>query len=179
MSGHVFVDETKARDYLLVAVALGSADLRTARAEIRSLTMPGQARLHMHRESDSRRRKILAAISRLPVEATIFRAVDADRPRRKEAERRRACLQELVTGAIRDARTTICLEHDDSMIQVDRRVLIAVTKAHRSEDALLYRHDRAASEPLLALPDAIAWAWARGGEWRPRCEEMVTKVVDV
>lgn len=121
MSGHVFVDETKARDYLLVAVAIENVDLKSARSTIRSL---------------------------------------------------------LVTGAIRDARTSICLEHDDSMIQVDRSVLIAVTKAHRAENNLQYRHDRAASEPLLALPDAVAWAWARGGEWRPRCEGMVTKVID-
>lgn len=178
MSGHVFVDETKARDYLLVAVAIENVDLKSARSTIRSLTMPGQARLHMHSESDARRRKILTEISKLPIEATIFRAVGADRPRRREADRRKACLKELVTGAIRDARTSICLEHDDSMIQVDRSVLIAVTKAHRAENDLQYRHDRAASEPLLALPDAIAWAWARGGEWRPRCEGMVTKVID-
>jgi hypothetical protein len=178
LSGHVFVDETKARDYLLVAVAIESIDLKSARSTIRSLTMPGQARLHMHRESDSRRRKILTEISRLPIEATIFRAGGADRPRRREADRRKACLEELVTGAIRDARTSICLEHDDTMIQVDRSVLIAVTKAHRAENALQYRHDRAASEPLLALPDAVAWAWARGGEWRPRCDDMVTKVID-
>lgn len=121
MSGHVFVDETKAREYLLVAVAIENVDLKSARSTIRSL---------------------------------------------------------LVTGAIRDARTSICLEHDDSMIQVDRSVLIAVIKAHRAENNLQYRHDRAASEPLLALPDAVAWAWARGGEWRPRCEGMVTKVID-
>ncbi|WP_369371554.1 hypothetical protein AB1046_22755 [Promicromonospora sp. Populi] len=178
MSGHVFVDETKARDYLLVAVAIDSADLKAARSTIRSLTMPGQARLHMHRESDSRRRKILAAIAKLPVEATIFRAGGADRPRRKEADRRKSCLEELVAGALRDAQTSICIEHDDSMIQMDRSVLVAVTKAHHAENTLRYRHDRAASEPLLALPDAVAWAWARGGEWRPRCDELVTKVID-
>ncbi|MFC8943637.1 hypothetical protein ACFT1B_36735, partial [Streptomyces griseoincarnatus] len=67
----MFVDETKARDYLLVAVAIESADLKAARSTIRLLTMPGQARLHMHRESDSRRRKILTEISKLPIEATI------------------------------------------------------------------------------------------------------------
>jgi hypothetical protein len=171
----VYVDETKARDYLLVAVAMEGKDLKEARSVIRSLTMPGQARLHMHREKDSRRRKILAAICRLPIEATVFRA---DRSWRKEAERRKACLEVLVANAIQDARTSICIEHDDSMIQVDRRVLIAVTKAHRADDSLRYRHDRAASEPLLALPDAIAWAWARGGEWRPRCEDVVMKVID-
>jgi hypothetical protein len=171
----VYVDETKARDYLLVAVAVEGKDLKEARSVIRSLTMPGQARLHMHREKDSRRRKILSAICRLPIEATVFRA---DRSRRKETERRKACLEELVTNAIQDARTSICIEHDDSMVQVDRSILIAVTKAHRAENPLQYRHDRAASEPLLALPDAIAWAWARGGEWRPRCDDVVTKVID-
>ena len=43
---------------------------------------------------------------------------------------------------------------------------------------LQYRHERAAQEPLLAIPDAIGWAWARGAGWR-RARALVSDVVDV
>jgi hypothetical protein len=35
-------------------------------------------------------------------------------------------------------------------------------------DTLRYEHRRAAAEQLLTLPDAIAWCWAKGGDWRRR-----------
>lgn len=44
------------------------------------------------------------------------------------------------------------------------------------QDDHVYRHHRAHEEPLLALPDAIAWSWHRGGQWRKRVEPLVTAV---
>ena len=44
---------------------------------------------------------------------------------------------------------------------------------------LQYRHERAAQEPLLAIPDAIGWACARGAEWRRRARALVSDVIDV
>jgi hypothetical protein len=35
---------------------------------------------------------------------------------------------------------------------------------------------RAYEESLLAIPDAIAWSWAKGGHWRARVSEIVTDV---
>jgi hypothetical protein len=32
---------------------------------------------------------------------------------------------------------------------------------------------------LLAIPDAIAWCWAKGGDWRRRIESVVTDVREV
>jgi hypothetical protein len=34
-------------------------------------------------------------------------------------------------------------------------------------------------EPLLAIPDGIGWAWARGGDFRRRAQPMVVDVIDV
>jgi len=36
-----------------------------------------------------------------------------------------------------------------------------------------------AQEPLLAIPDAIGWAWARGADWRRRARALVSDVIDV
>lgn len=54
MPDHVFVDESKKRDYLLVAAALPEAALADARRALRALLRPGQRRLHMVKESPSR-----------------------------------------------------------------------------------------------------------------------------
>jgi hypothetical protein len=44
---------------------------------------------------------------------------------------------------------------------------------------MTYRHATAHEEPLLWLPDAIAWAVGRGGDWRRRAEPLLEKVVDL
>jgi hypothetical protein len=38
---------------------------------------------------------------------------------------------------------------------------------------------RVHEEPLLWVPDAIAWAVGRGGDWRRRAEPLLDKVVDL
>lgn len=58
MSGHVFVDETKRRGYLLVAAVVVPADPDPVRKAMRALVLPGQRRLHMKDENDQRRRSI-------------------------------------------------------------------------------------------------------------------------
>jgi hypothetical protein len=34
-------------------------------------------------------------------------------------------------------------------------------------------------DETLAIPDAVAWAWAQGGEWRRRASESVSDVIDL
>jgi hypothetical protein len=47
VTGHVFVAESKQRNYLLVAAVVMPGDLAGARRALRALVMPGQRRLHM------------------------------------------------------------------------------------------------------------------------------------
>lgn len=42
MGGHLYVDESKRRHYVLVACAVVQTDLSSARAHIRELHLPGQ-----------------------------------------------------------------------------------------------------------------------------------------
>jgi hypothetical protein len=35
-----------------------------------------------------------------------------------------------------------------------------------------YDHQPSASEPLLWIPDAVAWAWGRGGHWQTRVKDL-------
>ncbi len=176
MSGHVFVDETKHRGYLIVAAVVVPADLDPVRSVLGGLLMPGQQRLHMKDERDSRKRTIAAAIADTDIQATVY---DAGSRRRNERERRAACLRAVVEDAARRGDMMLVIDQDDSMLSWDNQLLIEFTRAAGCRDTLRYQHRRAASEQLLALPDAVAWCWAKGGGWRRRIEAVVVDVQQV
>ena len=144
MSSHIFVDETKDRDYLLVASAYVSSDIDELRKLMRALVLRGQRRVHMKKESEPRKRAI-------------------------------ACLGALVVDAAHLDNPLLVLEQDDSLLDWDRRQLYALTR-EAQVPLLRYEHRRASVEQLLAIPDAIAWCWAKGGDWRRRIEPAVTTV---
>lgn len=101
VSRHLFVDETKHRDYLLVASLHASGDLAELRKLMRGLVLKGQRRVHMKKESDPRRRAIAAAICGAGVSATIY---DAGRDHTDQLQARLCCLRALVDD-IRAERT--------------------------------------------------------------------------
>lgn len=70
---HVFVDESERHGtYLLCAATFHSDDLHKARTVIRGLAKPGQRRVHMVKEQDSRRREILNIITTSRARARIY-----------------------------------------------------------------------------------------------------------
>ncbi|MGH3784737.1 MAG: hypothetical protein ACRDR6_10870 [Pseudonocardiaceae bacterium] len=172
---HLFIDETKDRDYLLVASTHSSGDLDALRKLVRGLVLKGQHRIHMKKESDSRKRAIAAASCSAGVKATIY---DAGRGARGELEARAACLHAVVGDLDRRVGNLVVLEQDDSLIEWDRRQLYEITRALQVR-GVRYEHRRANAEQLLAIPDAIAWCWAKGGDWRRRIHPTITAIRSV
>jgi hypothetical protein len=72
--------------------------------------------------------------------------------------------------------TLLVVELDESLASWDNQRLIEFTRAEGCRDTLAYEHRRAAQEQLLAIPDAIAWCWANGGDWKRRIIPAVTGV---
>ena len=173
MSGHVFVDESKQRDYLLVAAVVMPGYLAGARRDLRSLVMPGQRRLHMKKESDARRGAIVDAIASTGATTTIY---NAGRPGRLELDAREGCLRALVVDVAAAGHHMLVLEQDDSLLWWDQQHLIEITRDVGCRETLRYEHRRAEHELLLAVPDAIAWCWAKGGHWRDRVQPLVREV---
>jgi len=64
-------------------------------------------------------------------------------------------------------------------VQWDAQRLIELARAGGCRDRLRYDHLRASAEQLLAVPDAVAWCWACGGEWRRRGDPVVRLVRQV
>lgn len=174
---HVVVDESMRGGYLLVAALVMPSDVVAIRRGIRALVQPGQRRLHMVKESDARRRQILQRLTELGCSATVY-AATADH--KTNIARRRACLDRLVRDiSAAGAATRLCLETAEGVDRRDQQQLVELVRRLQCRDVLTYEHCHASAEPLLAAPDAIAWAWSKGGDWRRRVSPMVTAVVPV
>jgi len=150
--GQIFVDETKQRDYPLVAGVVLPGDLRRTRAVIRGLVVGVQRQVHMGQESVRRPRLIAAAICETGVRTTIY---DAGRGNRGELEARGpSCTRWSGRGCYR--RREACAEQDDSLLRWDNQRLVEITREVACRDTLRWEYRRAAAERLLAVPDAIA-----------------------
>lgn len=171
MTAHSFVDESKSPTYLLAAL-VRPANIAQVRQEMAGMVLPRQRRIHFNNERDSRRSQIMARVAELPIEAAVYEACDAA----NQKVARRDCLAALVRDHIaRDVRHLV-LERDDSLVEFDRERLRAELQAGNASDRMRFHHARAFEEPLLAIADAVAWCWGRGGHWRVKAKSLVTSV---
>ena len=118
-------------------------------------------------------RAIAAALSAMPVAAVVFDARGVRDPRVARERALAYAVDRLAANSVR----RLILEQDDSLVQSDRRVLFRATRAAAYD--LEYVHARPASEPLLWIPDAIAWSVARGGDWARRISDLIDATVIV
>lgn len=96
-AAHLFLDESKSRDYVIVAGAVLPDRLADARRDLRSLVLRGQSWLHFYKESPTRRRLILAAIAATGARSTVYSAAGY----RRDSDARTACLAGVVTDEVR------------------------------------------------------------------------------
>jgi hypothetical protein len=172
---HVFVDESKAGPYLLVASVVLPGDVHSARAAVRALHLPRQGRIHMKDESDSRRRRILADLERAGLRATIYRAGGY----KTDITAREACIDTLIRPLAVEPTARVTFECDQSQDERDRKQLYRLVRELGCTERVQYEHRLATAEPLLAVPDAIGWAYARGGDFRRRATPLIVEVIDV
>jgi hypothetical protein len=173
MGVRIFVDETKAKGYLVVAVLCPDESVALARRTIGRLVLPGQRSVHMKHERDRRRRQIANAV--VGLRACGIRAVVLDAGRGPEPEyvRRERALRVLVEIAAGVGSASLVLDLDRTLVARDSRTIAAASRELAIDVA--YRHASLASERLLAIPDVIAWSWARGGDWRRRITPIVVE----
>jgi hypothetical protein len=161
---HTFVDENKARGLLMAAASCPAASVKTNRKALTSLLLAGQRRIHFQKESPARQRKILAAVSELDFEVTLYAAPRAD------VESRHRCLAAIVRDAV-PATERLVVERDESTLEFDRHVLYRAVRTYGCVDSLQYELLAPHLDPLLWVPDAVVWAWAKRGEWREQVRE--------
>lgn len=159
---HVFVDESKARGYLLVAVAVDDRDVTRLRKTMRSMLLKGQSRIHFRKEQPARRRAILSALGQNPLDITVIRSSLL-----AENEARNECFTALVTGIHWPPSSRLVIEQDDSRIHADRAIVQSALQALAGERPR-YEVTPSHSEPGLWAADAVGWAIQRGNEWAQR-----------
>lgn len=159
MPAHVFVDESKTRGLLVAAAGCEATSVNTYRRAMAQLLLPRQRRIHFTKESTPRQRKILDVLAEFDLTVRLYRA-DRD-----NAVGRRACL-EAVVADIANTAERLVVERDESTVDFDRQTLFAAARKHGCTDTLQYELLAPRLDPMLWIPDAIAWAWAKGGDWR-------------
>lgn len=177
ITNYIYVDESKQRDYLLVASVHVDSDLAALRAVVRDLLLPGQRYLNMKNEKVGRKRTIAQAFVTAGIAATVYRA--GSPLLRTEKDRRAACLRALIADHATAPATHIVFDQDDTLLSFDNQRLIEYTRATGCRQRLRYEHKHAHPDVLLGIPDAIAWCWAKGGPWRQLIAPTVINVRDI
>ncbi len=157
---HAFADESRRGDYLVCAVTVAPADLDSARKALKSLRAPRSARIHMSHDS-RRASQIIRGVVALDLQAHLYVVDLGGRSERHARDRALAAMAtDLDTLHVRQ----LWLESCDQ----DRRdrEVIRTALATSPGSGFAYRHTSPTSEPMLWVPDVLAWAWGKGGHHR-------------
>ena len=169
---HAFLDETKRDRYTVVVALLRPSEVDAARKVMRSLAL--QRRIHFRKEGDARRQQIIAGISVLDVQVRVYTS-----GARNDRTARAEILEVAVADLARSGVTRLVLETDASVVASDRRVLNAAVQAAGATERLRYLHLPAHQEPLLWIPDAVAWCWTKNRNWRSLVDHLVVARTDL
>lgn len=175
MNEHVFVDESKARGLLLAAAIVPQEELARLRKLVDSLRLPRQRRIHFTAESDARRKVILATLTGAHTKAVIYEGSSY-----KDIKMARdTALSRLVDDAAKMGVQMLVIERDDQSEASDRAIIRSRAEIAGCLEQMRYVHKRSYEDCLLSIPDAIAWSWAKAGQWRQRVEGIAAEVVRV
>lgn len=139
------------------------------------MLLPRQTRVHFVKERSSRKSQITDAITELTLRFNVYDATAI----RDQRLARRTCLERLVSNLAELGAHRLVIERDDSLVKADQQVLYRAVRENHVEEVLTYQHLPARSEPLLWIPDALAWCWTAGGQWRRRLEPRLAEVVEL
>ncbi|WP_370250108.1 hypothetical protein [Nocardioides sp.] len=159
----VLIDESKAKSYLMVTAAASPSLWAGLRADLSSMVMPGQRSLHMKSESEGRRIQIADRILSAVADSLVVDVIDAGRIG-TERTRRARCLETVVDLAFRSGGAHLIIDRDLGLQQFDRQQLIEAVRGRATDGTVTYEHRSRHEDPGLAVPDAIAWAWARNDQ---------------
>ena len=167
MSRHAYVDESiRGRDYMICVTRIPSSETKTARRKLRALTSPGQRRIHFSSESDQRRRVLLKKMAALETGSVIYVAQHPD-----QVAARAAILAATVPDLVNAKVTRLVLESRQGQDHRDRSIISRMIDT-RVSHPFAYTHSTPSNEPLLWVPDAVAWAWGRDRRWRKLVDDL-------
>lgn len=171
---HVYVDESKAKAYLMAAVMVTPGNLTKFRRIMKSFLMPRQGHIHFVNEKDSRRKQILSALDAAGVQARIYKVVGLN-----PIVARAVCIEALMDDLVELQATSVNLELEESARGSDVVLLRKGLERRGLRANIEYKHLGKSAEPILWIADAIAWSYARGGDFRRRALLLVEVVREI
>ncbi len=166
----LFIDESKDPRYVLAATLVNESEIARLRKTVRALVRPGQRSIHFYKEKNSHRRKLLSTYERLGFKTLIFESTH-----RNDLEARRECFDALIGVVAEFNILRLVIEKDVSILKFDEAMIEKLIRVNGLQDELGFEHFLRHEEPLLWVPDAVAWCANRGGEWRERASGLVIK----
>lgn len=162
-----YLDESVRRDRYIICVSLVPQEsIAVVRRQVKSLMPPGKKRIHFNEEADRRRRSFLKAISEMGVSSVIYIVQSAD-----FRDSRTAIMERVVSQLKEDKVVRLVMESRTNQDIQDRRDILQSLRSFPMP-SFTYEHLPAHGEPLLWIPDAVAWSWGRGGEWLSRVNDL-------
>lgn len=177
MSVHAFIDES-IRDsrYILCAATIDPAGLGPVRKQLAALLLPGQRELHFKKEKPPRRRLLADRIGALQASVTVYLTA---RTRKTEEQDRQRCLAEAVHDLVGCRAQRVVIDSREEQDRHDVATIYQALGGKPSSTGVTYEHLQSTSTPLLWIPDAVAWCYGAGGDWRRRIAPVVRAVVEV
>lgn len=162
MTFRAFLDESSAnragdqQEYLICAAIISAEVCHEARAQLRSLLLPGQIKVHWTDERPTRRRQIVSQIVDLGPMSVVVAHLDA---RLRKVERyRRKCLETLYHELIAMKVFDLTLEsRTPNQDEADRAHIVAL-QGQGLDTRVRIAHMRGGDEPLLWIADAVLGA---------------------
>jgi hypothetical protein len=174
MSFNTYIDESIRKSFILCMTQVNSSEIAQVRKQLRFLKHPRRHFIHMQEESKENQLRIAKGILQCPVTASILVA-NLDQTSHSMA--RAAAITRAVTHAAFANSQLVTFDLSNSLTQ-DRQVIREVPQVSNL-NIPHYRHMNSRHEPLLWLPDIIAWCYGRGGTWRDAVEPLVTEVIEL
>jgi hypothetical protein len=69
------------------------------------------------------------------------------------------------------------LEPDGPAIKTDKMIIRERLTMAGCVDTMSFGHIAAVNECLLAIPDAVAWCYGKGGNWLREAELLIAEVI--
>jgi hypothetical protein len=166
-----FVDESiRGQRYLLCCSLVHAQNIPAIRQQIEKSQFKGR-RIHFNSANTATRRNFLNLLNNAPTQSLLV--VSNINHRTHLFQARHQALAELVSVLQRRKVERLIIESRGDDSDDVRTILTSRSKRER----LYFEHRQAKHEPMLWIPDAVAWCYGAGGVWASEIESLVERVI--
>lgn len=170
----LYIDESKAKAYIVVAVLIAPGDAAGIRRRMQKLRRPGQGHIHFVKEGHPRRKQILSELESMGIQALVYQVKGLN-----PIAARALCIKAVLDDLVRVKATNLIFELEESALKSDELLLRQGLLKRRLKSDVEFIHLEKSVEPVLWIADAIAWSFARGDDYKRRAIKLIAEIIEV